>query len=140
LQDAHEDLIFDVAWISDRIFVSGSRDSSIAAWKITSRDLTALQLQQEYLDSLGDLDVEHATSHGHVVASFRERSRVNKRLKNNTLGHRLKKPTVLKNVSCGDKVRALAFNVNYPEVAAVTLNAYLHVFDGTDLRQVRWKK
>jgi hypothetical protein len=37
----------------------------------------------------------------------------------------------------GDKVRTMGFNPKYPEIVAVSMNAYVHVFDPLTLTQVR---
>ncbi|CAB4062735.1 DCAF12 [Lepeophtheirus salmonis] len=34
-ENAHEDWIFDIAWLDDQFLVSGSRDGSLALWRIT---------------------------------------------------------------------------------------------------------
>ena len=35
LQGAHGDWIFDMCWLDDQFLVSGSRDGTLALWRIT---------------------------------------------------------------------------------------------------------
>lgn len=37
-ESGHEDIIFDISWLDDEFLVSGSRDSSIALWKVSNDD------------------------------------------------------------------------------------------------------
>ena len=39
LQGAHQDWIFDMTWIDDQFVVSGSRDGSVALWRVTDEML-----------------------------------------------------------------------------------------------------
>ena len=34
-QGAHQDWIFDLAWLDDQFLVSGSRDGTLGLWRIT---------------------------------------------------------------------------------------------------------
>ena len=38
-QGAHSDWIFDMTWIDDQFVVSGSRDGSVALWRVTDEML-----------------------------------------------------------------------------------------------------
>jgi WD repeat-containing protein 40A len=96
---AHEDLIFDITWIDDQLFVSGSRDSTLALWKVSSRDL-------KFDSDVGPRCV-------------------------------LRAPVKKEKCKMGDKVRTMGFNPKYPEIVAVSMNAYVHVFDPLTLTQVR---
>ncbi|CAG0919936.1 unnamed protein product [Notodromas monacha] len=95
---AHDDLIFDIAWIDEQVFVSGSRDSSLAMWKVNSKDLRPA----------GGEDMPRCE---------------------------LRAPILKRKCKMGEKVRTMGFNSKYPEIVAISMNAFLHIFDPFTLKQ-----
>ena len=94
LQGAHEDWMFDVVWLDDYFLVSGSRDTTVALWKLD--------------DSIEDY-VYRVT---HV------------------------RPLTVKQCKAAEKVRALAFNQRDMEIAALSLNGYIHIWNADNFKQV----
>ena len=52
-QAAHKDWIFDLTWLDDQFVVSGSRDGSLALWRVTDDMLvrTVLLLQSAFVST-----------------------------------------------------------------------------------------
>ncbi|GAB6028365.1 hypothetical protein CHUAL_002533 [Chamberlinius hualienensis] len=91
-EDAHNDRIFDITWLDDQYFISGSRDTKVALWKVDESMVTASQ---------------HKDSPGHASIT----------------------PVITSICKNAEKVRAIAFNQKHQELAALSLNAFLHVWD-----------
>ncbi|XP_018323338.1 DDB1- and CUL4-associated factor 12 [Agrilus planipennis] len=95
-ENAHRDWVFDLCWLDDEFLVSGSRDSKVALWRITSDML----------------------ENKHEIPSYHHVSAV-----------------AVKECRNAQKVRALAFNKHYEEIAALSLNGYIHVWNAETFRQ-----
>lgn len=84
--------MFDLKWLDDCFLVSGSRDTTMALWK----------LEEAY--------------HPKVI-NF--------------------KALAVKRCKTAEKVRALAFNKRDIEIAALSLNGYIHVWKADTFKQVK---
>lgn len=83
--------MFDLEWLDDCFLVSGSRDTTMALWKLE--------------------DASHST-----VTNF--------------------KALAVKRCKTAEKVRALAFNKKDVEIAALSLNGYIHIWKADVFKQV----
>lgn len=122
---AHGDWLFALTWLDDQFVVSGSRDTSVALWRIPDGDdlpPTSGRSDSNYVNSvvastsscfLGpSLDELAVPSYSHINA------------------------VSVKQCKSAQKVRDIVFNRRLQEVACVSLNGYIHVFAADKFVQV----
>ena len=109
-QKAHTDSIFDLAWLDEEHVVTCARDSKLALWRVND-PLDSLSLSSGK-PSIKNVDMTSLKLEYHnamVVAPCQN----------------------------ADKLRAVLFNSDSKEIATISLNAYIHVWDPQEFRQVK---
>lgn len=103
-EGAHTDWIFDLAWLDDEFYVTGSRDATLALWRVR---------EPRGFDSGWD-----ASSSSLLLPPTYTQMR----------------PLAVRPCKDADKVRSLLFSRRHGEVVALSLNAYIHQWDACHLR------
>lgn len=118
--------ILDMCWLDDEFVVTGSRDSKLALWRAPGEP-PGLAPSHDYVAPV--CLKECRSGEPSFLLSFL------------FLLYICQKYTVSKmSVGPGQKVRALTFNPRWREIAALTLNGYIHVFSAETFRQTLSRK
>lgn len=115
-ESGHQDWIFDLKWLDDEFVVTGSRDSKMALWLIQDEsDETAAssKTSESSQDRGSSMDVP---LYGHI------------------------RPQVIAECNKAEKVRALAYHSKRQELAVLSLNAFVHVWDAKTFKQKSSRK
>jgi len=125
---AHNDWLFALAWLDDEFVVSGSRDTSIALWRIPETDDDPAPTPSSYRrDSNYVNSVATSASSVLIGPSLDE-------LAVPSLSHI--RAVSVKTCKSAQKVRDIVFNRRLQEVACVSLNGYIHVWSADKFVQV----
>ena len=87
-ENAHSDWIFDQTWLDDQFLVSGSRDGSLALWRVTDDMIGEAEKSN---DETEDDVTEQVTSADHPSYHYA-------------------KPLMVKKCKQADRVRSLCYN------------------------------
>ena len=123
---AHQDWVFGLAWIDDEHFVSGSRDTSLALWR-ASEDITVNAVEQS-----GRSNSIHKTVAS--VSSALDHSYIR------VPSHQFMNAVVRKECKSAQKVRDVVYNRVHNEIACVSLNGYIHIWDMSHERFVQVRR
>ncbi|CAG7832721.1 unnamed protein product, partial [Allacma fusca] len=109
---AHQDWVFGISWIDEEHFVSGSRDTSLALWKVP--DFAFLSpTNNNSLINTTKASVSSSLDHSYIrVPSHSFISAVSR-----------------KECKSAQKVRDVVFNRRLNELACVSLNGYIHIWN-----------
>lgn len=112
-ENAHRDWVFDMCWLDDQFLVSGSRDTKLALWRINE---DYVQVPEK---TAGEGEEEPETTcptYAHISAEC------------------------VKDVRSAQKIRAVCFNKEYKEIALLSLNGYMHLFNAETFSQKMSRK
>ncbi|GAB0095002.1 DDB1- and CUL4-associated factor 12 [Sergentomyia squamirostris] len=105
-ENGHRDWVFDMCWLDDQFLVSGSKDTKVALWRI-NEDL----IDTPEPTTTGEDEEQTCPSYGHIV------------------------PVSVKECRTAQKIRSLCFNQEYKEIAVLSLNSYIHLFNAETFSQ-----
>lgn len=126
LQLAHQDWVFALAWLDDNFLVSGSRDTTLALWRVP--DPTDCQLEASRVGSSihrnrsTSLTGTSGTSNVDLSMPVPSYSYIN--------------AVASKECRSAQKVRDIVFNRRLQELACVSLNGYIHIWSADRFVQV----
>ena len=120
----HTDWIFDLKWLDDEFLITGSRDSTLALWRVDD------DLIQDASEKF-----KHSTFQNILVDGERspEGDVSNCCIPSSQMIYM--DPLQIKECKDGQKIRATVFNSHQQDIVALTLNSKLHVFDACTLEQ-----
>lgn len=107
-ENGHKDWVYDICWLDDQFLVSGSKDTKLALWRI----------QDEIIDP-----IEQASENEEEVESVA------------CPRYAQLQPVTIKDVRTAQKIRSICFNQEYKEIAVLSLNSYIHLFNAETFSQ-----
>ena len=117
-ENAHTDWIFDQTWLDDQFLVSGSRDGTLALWRVTD----------EMIEQVSGTRLVAANECPPQVTSA------------DIPSYLYSKPLQIKKCKQADRVRSLCYNDRTQEIAVVSLNGYIHCWNAVRMKQVMSKR
>uniref|UniRef100_A0A2M4APH4 Putative wd40 repeat-containing protein n=1 Tax=Anopheles triannulatus TaxID=58253 RepID=A0A2M4APH4_9DIPT len=119
-ESAHTDWVFDMCWLDDQFLVSGSRDTKLALWRVNEDVMTYPKGKEA--DELAENGAESAeTEQQEPVQDVPRYATIS--------------PVSVKDCRGAQKIRAVCFNREYRELALLSLNGYLHLFNAETFSQ-----
>lgn len=118
--------MFSLAWLDDEFMVSGSRDTSLALWKIPEPvELAPGEFDLTKHDSFSIHSREHCSNYSAIQdLTLPTYSYIN--------------PVSVKQCRSAQKVRDVVFNRKLQEIACVSLNGYIHIWAADRFMQVQF--
>ncbi|EAA03757.4 AGAP002260-PA [Anopheles gambiae str. PEST] len=112
-ENAHRDWVFDMCWLDDQFLVSGSRDTKLALWRVNEdlMDFPVAKDAEEEGDQQHQQQQQDVPSYAHIS------------------------PIAVKECRGAQKIRAICFNKEYRELALLSLNGYMHLFNAETFSQ-----
>lgn len=157
---AHQDWVFALAWLDDEFLVSGSRDTSLALWKIPQEDNHSSLSSDNLQDKRYNLE-DFGKVSGHVPLSSQRNIPVvqtyhQQQHSDNSGGgsdgggggtgsggqqqvvpsYSYINAVAVKQCKSAQKVRDIVFNRKLQEIACVSLNGYIHIWSADRFVQV----
>lgn len=105
-ENGHRDWVFDMCWLDDQFLVSGSRDTKVALWRINEDTM-----EFPVANSKEGEEQEAVPTYAHIS------------------------PVAIKDCRGAQKIRAICFHKEYREIALLSLNGYMHLFNAETFSQ-----
>uniref|UniRef100_A0A8D8A3Q4 DDB1- and CUL4-associated factor 12 n=1 Tax=Culex pipiens TaxID=7175 RepID=A0A8D8A3Q4_CULPI len=124
-ENAHRDWVFDMCWLDDQFLVSGSRDTKLALWRV-NEDTMEFPVAASKDGAEGDGNGQEATTSSAAAtnaaaAAVPQYAHIS--------------PISVKECRGAQKIRAICFNKEYRELALLSLNGYMHLFNAETFSQ-----
>ncbi|XP_046399884.1 DDB1- and CUL4-associated factor 12 homolog [Ischnura elegans] len=137
-EEAHRDWVFDMCWLDDQFLVSGSRDTHMALWKIEDEPTGVKEERHKAAGhvcrSSGEWPKGGCGQEGAPLQEDDEQS-PNGATKLHIPSYQHIKAVAVKECKAAQKVRSLAFNRCFEEIAALSLNGYIHIWSASNFKQ-----
>lgn len=157
---AHQDWVFALAWLDDEFLVSGSRDTSLALWKIPQDDNLGDNKCQDKRYNLEDFG--KVSGHVPTSSSMRGAPQIVQTYQQSgdsgsgggsegassgsggggqgqqvVPSYSYINAVAVKQCKSAQKVRDIVFNRKLQEIACVSLNGYIHIWSADRFVQVK---
>lgn len=130
-ETAHQDWVFGTTWIDDQFLVSGSRDTSLALWKIPDPEANPCEeLENSSSKISSDLNLHSSRSNSAAGGLLVEG------LQMPVPSYKYINAASVKQCKSAQKVRDVVYNRHLQEIACVSLNGYIHVWAADRFVQV----
>lgn len=128
--NAHRDWVYDMCWLDDQFLVSGSKDTKLALWRIQDHPFDALTRKQQEEEELVEQLAECSTAAPSVVAASPAAAA-------KVAGPSFETMSAISVKECrtAQKIRSICFNQQYKEIAVLSLNSYIHLFNAETFSQ-----
>lgn len=127
-EKCHIDYIFDLKWLDDEYLVTGSRDSSIAIWRV-NHDLLSPASSVSVLQEPGTSGTSGIKQQQHQQPGTSSASPVKTSAQKLPIMYAVKTQVV----PAADKIRQVLFNPDRREIVALSLNSFMHQIDALTL-------
>lgn len=105
-ENGHRDWVYDICWLDDQFLVSGSKDTKLALWRIKDEIIDPVPST-----STGDDEEVACPRYAHIS------------------------PVSIKECRTAQKIRSICFNQEYKEIAVLSLNSFIHLFNAETFSQ-----
>ncbi|XP_058057838.1 DDB1- and CUL4-associated factor 12 homolog isoform X1 [Anopheles bellator] len=157
-ENAHTDWVFDMCWLDDQFLVSGSRDTKLALWRVNedlmdfpetkgcadnnitssaSSTSGASSSSTSSTTTSSTSNVGGSNSNSNGVGSEQEAAESGEadEQEQDVPRYAHISPVSVKDCRGAQKIRAVCFNREYRELALLSLNGYLHLFNAETFSQ-----
>lgn len=140
--NGHRDWVYDLCWLDDQFLVSGSKDTKLALWRIEDADLDpADDEEEETAEELAEAGPSTSTaspvtvSAAAAAATTTTTTAAEAEAKVALPKYPTINPISVKECRTAQKIRSICFNQEYKEIAVLSLNSYIHLFNAETFAQ-----
>ncbi|KAG8224098.1 hypothetical protein J437_LFUL001792 [Ladona fulva] len=141
-EGAHRDWVFDMCWLDDQFLVSGSRDTHMALWRIEDEPKEEPVCEGRIHQQQQNEWTKSCCLRGGTEPPPRMLEEQEEDDQNPNAATKLHIPSyqhvtavAVKECKAAQKVRSLAFNRCFEEIAALSLNGYIHIWSASNFKQ-----